>query len=81
MDNPEDRSEIISSEEPVDATKLNSDGNKCLAIGTGVGVLGAAGAIIGGALCPLCVVVAPGIIGVGAYSKWKAKRLKKNCQE
>ena len=52
------------------------DANACIAIGAGVGALGAAGAMVAGAVCPLCIFVAPGLIGVGAYKRWKAKRGK-----
>ncbi|MBX7143702.1 MAG: hypothetical protein K1X79_04560 [Oligoflexia bacterium] len=54
------------------------EANTCMALGAGVGVLGAASAALTGALCPLCVVVAPGLIGLGAYRKWSARQIQEN---
>jgi uncharacterized membrane protein YebE (DUF533 family) len=59
------------------ATKEKSDANTCMALGAGVGVLGGAAALLGGALCPLCVIIAPGLMGYGAYRRWKAGDAKK----
>ena len=56
---------------------LNADGNKCLAIGTGVGVLGTGAAIITGAVCPICYIATPVLLGMGVFQKWKAKREQK----
>jgi len=47
------------------------EANLCMALGAGVGLMGVAGALTAGAVCPLCVVVAPGLIGYGAYMRWK----------
>ncbi len=52
--------------------KDKQDANICIGLGAGVGIAGAASALIAGAVCPLCVFVAPGLIGVGAYKRWKA---------
>lgn len=41
------------------------EGNTCIGLGIGVGALGAGSAILSGAVCPLCYVVAPALIGVG----------------
>jgi uncharacterized membrane protein YebE (DUF533 family) len=48
------------------------DANVCMALGAGVGVFGGAAALVSGALCPLCLVVTPGLIGYGAYQRYKA---------
>ena len=48
------------------------DANTCIALGAGVGILGAASAALSGAVCPLCVVIAPGLVGYGAYKRWKS---------
>jgi hypothetical protein len=47
--------------------------NTLLGAGVGVGVLGAAGALAG-AVCPLCVVFTPVLLGSGAYTRYKAIR-------
>jgi hypothetical protein len=49
------------------------DANTLLGAGVGVGLLGAAGALAG-AVCPLCVVFTPVLLGSGAYKRFKAKR-------
>jgi len=40
--------------------------------GLGIGAFGLVSAAIGAAVCPVCVVAAPALIGVGAYKRWKA---------
>lgn len=52
----------------------NTEANTCLALGAGVGALGAAGAVLTGAVCPLCIFVAPGLLGLGAYKKIKSRK-------
>lgn len=49
-------------------------GNELLLGGLGVMAVGALGAIAGGALCPVCIVATPALLGVGAYRKWQARR-------
>ena len=60
-----------------DLTSEISEANKCLAIGAGVGALGVGAALATGAVCPICFVVAPGIIGAGAFKHWKIRRKTK----
>lgn len=57
-----------------DKSKEVKDANTCMALGAGVGVFGTAGAIVSGAVCPLCIFVAPGLVGYGAYRRWKATK-------
>ena len=52
------------------------DANTCMALGVGVGALGAASAALSGALCPLCIFIAPGLVGYGAYRRWRASQLE-----
>lgn len=52
------------------------DANAMMVAGVGVGALGAVTAAIGGALCPVCVVAAPALLGIGAYRRWRAGRPK-----
>jgi len=45
-----------------------------MATGLGIGVFGAAAALIGGAVCPVCVVATPALLGLGAFRRWRARR-------
>ena len=49
-----------------------------MGMGVGVGVFGAASALLIGATCPLCVVVAPALVGAGVYKRIRSKRRKKD---
>jgi hypothetical protein len=51
-----------------------SEGNQCIALGLGVGGLGASGALVLGATCPLCLVIAPGLVGAGLLKRRSALR-------
>lgn len=42
--------------------------------GAGVAAIGAIGAVLGGAVCPVCVVAAPALIGAGLYKAWQSRR-------
>ena len=58
-----------------------SEGNQCMAIGAGVGGLGAAATLAFGAICPLCFFVAPALVGVGLVKRILEKRkLSKNTK-
>lgn len=57
--------------------RSEEDANALMVAGAGIGALGAVTAMIGGAVCPVCVVAAPALIGVGAFRKWKASRAKR----
>ena len=59
------------------ADQLKKDGNVCFALGAGVGVMGVGSALLLGATCPLCVLIAPGAIGYGALKRWQASQLEK----
>ncbi len=52
------------------------DANTCMALGAGVGALGAASAALVGAVCPLCIFIAPGLVGYGAYKRWKISQIE-----
>lgn len=54
------------------------DANACMAIGAGVGAVGVGGAVLLGAVCPICYVAAPGLIALGA---WKRRQVKKASAE
>lgn len=49
--------------------------NEFLAMGLSVGAVGAAGAVLLGATCPLCVVATPALLGVGLLRRARAARM------
>jgi len=51
-----------------------NDANSLIVGGLGIGAFGILSAAIGGAVCPVCVVAAPALLGVGAYKRWKGRR-------
>lgn len=59
-----------------EGSKEKKDANTCMALGVGVGALGAASAALSGAVCPLCIFIAPGLLGYGAYKRWKASQIQ-----
>jgi hypothetical protein len=66
-----------------DSNKQNQaekDGNTCIALGAGVGVLGTASILATGAACPLCYIIAPGLIGLGALRRWQGYK-RKGCKK
>ena len=44
------------------------------ATAAGIGVIGVAGAIVGAAVCPVCVVAAPAFAGLGVYELVRERR-------
>jgi hypothetical protein len=50
------------------------DANVMIAGGVGIGAIGLIGAAIGGAVCPVCVVAAPALVGVGVLRRWRVAR-------
>ncbi len=50
------------------------DANAMMATGAGIAVIGIAGAVIGGAACPICVVAAPALLGIGAVRRLRARK-------
>ena len=49
-----------------------TDANTLILGGLGIGAFGIVSAAIGAAVCPVCVVAGPALLGVGAYKRWKA---------
>lgn len=49
------------------------EANQCIGVGLGVGGLGAGAALALGATCPLCLVVAPGLVGLGLLKRRSAR--------
>ena len=58
----------------IDATKAKQEANAIMGIGAGVALVGAGSAAILGAVCPLCFIIGPGLIGAGAYNRLSAKK-------
>lgn len=66
--------QLPSRAEPSGQTS-HDESNSFFVAALSVGVIGAVSALVGGALCPVCVVAAPALVGAGAYKRWRAKRL------
>jgi len=62
--------------EPQLGEQESRDANALMMSGVGIGVFGAVAAAIGGAVCPVCVVAAPALLGVGAFRRWRAMRAR-----
>jgi hypothetical protein len=58
------------SRKPSDETKPKPRESTELLV-AGLGTLGAVSAIVGAAVCPICVVATPALLGVGLYKRWK----------
>jgi len=57
------------------------EGNQLLGLGLGVGAWGAASGVLLGAVCPVCVVAAPALVGVGLLRRWQAGRSGQPAEE
>ena len=70
---------VFSNKDPEKSPeeKAKTEGNQCIALGLGVGGLGAVAAIGATAICPICVVVAPSLVAVGLYRRWTAGKANK----
>lgn len=66
-----------ASEAEEQVAKDLKDANSCMMIGAGVGVLGVASAITLGAVCPVCYVAVPALIGTGLVKRVIVKRRQK----
>lgn len=64
---PHDSSKPLASEELREA-------KAAMAIGAGVGAIGTVSALLTGATCPICVVMAPVLIGTGLLKGYSAKK-------
>lgn len=50
------------------------DARQLMAYGAAIGVIGLGGALISGAVCPVCVVAAPALLGAGIVKRLRARR-------
>jgi hypothetical protein len=62
-----DRSEELRNEEL--RNEELRDANSCIAFGASLGAVGTGTALLAGATCPLCVVLAPALIGYGVWKR------------
>jgi hypothetical protein len=60
------------------AQRANGSGTDLLKMGLSVGALGVAGAALG-AVCPICVVATPALVGAGLLQKLRARWLKRSA--
>lgn len=51
------------------------DGTDLIRAGLAVGAIGLVGAVTG-AVCPVCLVATPALLGAGAVRRWRAHRTK-----
>lgn len=58
----------------IDSDAELREANSFLALGAGLGALGTGTALLAGATCPLCVIAAPALIGVGVWKRFAASR-------
>lgn len=61
----------------VSAETLRQDSNTLLGAGVGIGAIGALGALVGGAVCPVCIVATPALIGAGVVQRVRSARSKR----
>lgn len=57
-----------SPAEEWNSTRLK-EANACIGLGVGVGALGVGGALLTSAVCPLCIVITPALIGAGIIQR------------
>jgi len=60
---------------------MKKDADALLAAGAGIGAIGLLGLAIGSAVCPVCVVAAPTLLGIGAVRRWRASRQTRQSGE
>lgn len=58
--------------------RVSEQGTSFLTMGLSVGAIGLAGAALG-AVCPLCVVATPALLGAGAVQKLRAALLSRRA--
>ena len=69
-----------SAEERRKIAKASQQGTELLTAGLGVAAIGIAGAALG-AVCPLCVVATPALLGLGTVQKLRAKWLERKARK
>jgi len=49
------------------------ESTQLLTAGLGIGAIGLVTAAVGAAVCPVCVVATPALLGAGLYKRWKER--------
>lgn len=57
-----------------------AEANAMLAGGAAIAAIGVAGAVASGAVCPVCVVAAPLLLGIGAVRRIRAARQRSTTE-
>lgn len=60
---------------------LKDDAHRLLVGGATLGTFAVVTSALVGATCPMCVVVAPVMLGAGAVQRWRAARKERVCIE
>jgi len=68
------RKSVKASVAPPSVEQLRTDANGYLGAGVGLGMFGLASGALLGAVCPLCIVATPALLGAGVYKRICAKR-------
>ncbi len=74
MKTPQTPAELLRN-----SRRASTSGTDLLTIGLGVGAMGLAGAVLG-AVCPLCVVATPALLGAGALQKLRGLVLSRRAK-
>lgn len=56
----------------IQENNTKNSGNAYIGLGCGIGAFGIGSAIVTGATCPLCFLVAPALFAMGVYEKKKS---------
>ena len=56
-----------------DADPKDRESTRYLTMGASIGLFGVVGALAGAAVCPVCVVATPALLGVGLYKRWQER--------
>lgn len=65
---------------PATAAELRQEANSLLGAGAVLGGAGLASGLLLGAVCPVCIVVTPALLGMGTYKHWCARRASKRAE-
>jgi hypothetical protein len=71
MSTPDDSRPRGARVEPGEDERREDDA--LIAGGVGIGALGVLTAVVGGAVCPVCVVAAPVLVGAGVFRKLRKR--------
>lgn len=64
----------MANDEQNSGDEARRDANAAMGTGFGIGALGVASATLLGAVCPICVVAAPALIGYGVFKRIQCAR-------